>query len=125
MPEAPPRFSITKGWPKAWPSLSAQNRARLSVPPPAPKGTITFTGLFGQGACALTTVGKVKRPAPALPASLRNVRRRMPPLLPLHCRLDRQHGRVRWPPVNVGYSPPLSTSRTTVTLCPLSEAEHL
>ena len=41
-----------------------------------------FTGLFGQDACALTMAGKVERPAPALPASFRNVRRRMPPLPP-------------------------------------------
>src|SRR5258706_1308436 len=53
MPPAPPRFSITNGWPSASASLVVSARAVMSLPPPGAKGTITFTGFEGYGcACA-------------------------------------------------------------------------
>src|SRR5258705_1753667 len=51
MPPAPPRFSITNGWPSASASLVVSARAVMSLPPPGAKGTITFTGFEGYG-CA-------------------------------------------------------------------------
>ena len=47
VPLAPPRFSITSGWPMLAPILSAMARAMMSVVLPAAKGTITRIGLLG------------------------------------------------------------------------------
>ena len=47
MPPAPPRFSITTGWPSCWPIGSATSRAQISVAPPAGSGTTMRIGRFG------------------------------------------------------------------------------
>src|SRR6185369_15059376 len=58
---APGRFSITKGWPSASPSLAPTSRAITSTPEPAVRPTITLTGRSGYpaavaaGAAAMLT----------------------------------------------------------------------
>src|SRR5260221_7399073 len=52
VPSAPGLLSITTGWPRRVPSLSATTRARLSTPPPAAYGTTMWTGLSGYSALA-------------------------------------------------------------------------
>ena len=47
IPDAPARFSITNGWPKLSCRMFPIWRAVTSAGPPAPKGTITFTGREG------------------------------------------------------------------------------
>ena len=44
----PGRFSITSGWPSPLLTSGSMMRARLSVPPPAPNGTIRRIGRVGQ-----------------------------------------------------------------------------
>jgi hypothetical protein len=46
-PAAPPRLSMTNGWPRPAASLSATIRATASTPPPAGKGTIKVIGRSG------------------------------------------------------------------------------
>ena len=46
-PAAPPRLSMTNGWPSAAASLSATIRATASTPPPAGNGTIKVIGRTG------------------------------------------------------------------------------
>jgi hypothetical protein len=48
LPPAPGLLSTMKVWPNALPSSGASARARMSVVPPAAKGTTMRTGLFGQ-----------------------------------------------------------------------------
>jgi hypothetical protein len=44
---APGRFCTVTGWPSSRLSASAKARATRSVPPPAPKGTMSVTGWLG------------------------------------------------------------------------------
>ena len=46
-PAAPPRFSTVNDWPRPCCKRSEKTRARMSVAPPAPNGTTTFTGPDG------------------------------------------------------------------------------
>ena len=48
LPPAPGLLSTMKGWPNAFCSSGASARARMSVVPPAAKGTTMRTGLLGQ-----------------------------------------------------------------------------
>src|SRR5262249_58067205 len=58
-PPAPPRLSITTGWPSTAVMRSAVSRARMSVGPPGPAGTTSLMGRLGE-VCALagTVAGK-------------------------------------------------------------------
>src|SRR4051812_48889141 len=47
-PPAPPRFSITKGWPSAASSAGAIRRATVSLPLPGASGRMKRTGRVGQ-----------------------------------------------------------------------------
>src|SRR5471032_530240 len=47
LPPAPPRFSITTGWPHASASFAPSSRATRYAGPPAGNGTITRTGFDG------------------------------------------------------------------------------
>ncbi|MNT64360.1 hypothetical protein D3C72_2022530 [compost metagenome] len=66
LPPAPARLSTMTDWPSsvvsAWPMM----RARMSVVPPAAKGTTMVTGLLGK-ACAIAAL-LPSRPAPAMAA---------------------------------------------------------
>src|SRR5262249_44716295 len=48
LPPAPARFSTITGCPRAGDRRSASQRARISVTPPGPPGTMMRTGLLGQ-----------------------------------------------------------------------------
>src|SRR5437667_30821 len=52
MPPAPPRFSITTGWPRSSCSAGTKLRAAISVPPPGAAGTMRWIGLVGYCAAA-------------------------------------------------------------------------
>src|SRR5437016_2861705 len=52
MPPAPPRFSITTGWPRLSCSAGTKLRAAISVPPPGAAGTMRWIGLAGYCAAA-------------------------------------------------------------------------
>src|SRR5439155_1660239 len=52
MPPAPPRFSITTGWPRLSCSAGTKLRAAMSVPPPGAAGTMRWIGLVGYCAAA-------------------------------------------------------------------------
>ena len=57
LPPAPGLLSTMKGWPNTRPSSGASARARMSVVPPAAKGTTMRTGLLGQAPCARSGPG--------------------------------------------------------------------
>src|SRR5215831_17340925 len=72
MPLAPPRFSITNGWPNDWASLSAHGRPMRSVAPPGAQGKMSLTGRSGH------SPARAKEPAISVEAvKLRNSQRRM------------------------------------------------
>jgi hypothetical protein len=50
LPPAPPRFSITTGWPSASASGGWITRATMSLAPPGANGTTSVTGRSGQAA---------------------------------------------------------------------------
>src|SRR5437773_6283216 len=52
MPPAPPRFSITTGWPRLSCSAGTKLRAAMSVPPPGAAGTMRWIGFVGYCAAA-------------------------------------------------------------------------
>src|SRR5436853_750994 len=52
MPPAPPRFSITTGWPRLSCSAGTKLRAAISVPPPGAAGTMRWIGFVGYCAAA-------------------------------------------------------------------------
>src|SRR5882762_1913405 len=52
MPPAPPRFSITTGWPRLSCSAGTKLRAAMSVPPPGAAGTTRWIGFAGYCAAA-------------------------------------------------------------------------
>src|SRR6266513_4647977 len=52
MPPAPPRFSITTGWPRFSCSAGTKLRAVMSVPPPGAAGTMRWIGFVGYCAAA-------------------------------------------------------------------------
>ena len=52
MPSPPGRFSTTTGWPHFCDSLSANMRAPMSTPLPAPSVTMKRTGRVGQASAA-------------------------------------------------------------------------
>src|SRR6218665_3539882 len=57
LPPAPPRLSMTSGWPSAWPSGCWSNRAMTSASPPEGKATPRRTGFVGHdGVWAATPV---------------------------------------------------------------------
>src|SRR5689334_13432455 len=68
LPPAPALFSTTKDWPRDLVSSCATARARMSVVPPALKGTTIRTGLEGQAPCAKDRPGteeaRARKPAP-------------------------------------------------------------
>ena len=64
LPPAPALFSTMKVWPKALPSSGARARARMSVVPPAAKGTTMRTGLVGQAPWARSQCGATTPAAP-------------------------------------------------------------
>src|SRR5690349_16017602 len=57
LPPAPGLLSTMKGWPKTRCSSGASARARMSVVPPAAKGTTMRTGLLGHALWAAATSG--------------------------------------------------------------------
>ena len=66
---APGLYSTTTGWRKFFCSSTSIMRARMSTPPPATLGTMSFTGLVAQGVWARTA--PVAAAAAAHPAASR------------------------------------------------------
>src|SRR5215217_9538847 len=86
-PPAPPRFSMTKGWPRVCCSPSPKIRVAVSTPPPAGCVTTIFTGLLGKSAAEFwAATGEL---ASIQPAAVIKARRFNIPLPPAF-RRDRQ-----------------------------------
>src|ERR1700676_5116956 len=79
-PAAPPRLSVTNGWPRPAASLSATIRATASTPPPAGNGTIKVMGRSGYlSAAAARAMSSAPRTRTAAAAMLAL------PMLALQC----------------------------------------
>src|SRR6266513_1206322 len=63
LPPEPPRLSTMTGWLHFSASFCAIGRARMSLPPPGGKGTVSLTGLVGNACAPASCVNAAARKA--------------------------------------------------------------
>src|SRR6476660_25764 len=73
VPPAPPRLSITTGWPRLSCSFWPSTRPTMSVPPPGGYGTTRRIGRVGKGSAARAAAGNIAAP----PRRVKKSRRRI------------------------------------------------
>src|SRR5262249_24739321 len=73
LPPAPPRLSITTGWPRLSWSFCPSTRPTMSVPPPAGYGTMSRIGWVGKGSVALATTANISTTPPRAAISARRL----------------------------------------------------
>src|SRR5678816_2525129 len=73
LPPAPPRFSMTTGWPRASPSWGAISRASASVPPPTANGTTSLTTRSGNCWAAAGSASRAREAAAATRTTARQM----------------------------------------------------
>src|SRR5216684_7399662 len=79
-PPAPPRFSVTTGWPRVAVKRSATMRPRMSVPPPGGNGRMNRSGLLGQASLVWADAGQGRSAVPSTAnGRRRSARASLPP----------------------------------------------